>query len=105
MGLPARSVRNISTLASVLGTGAHSRHVRQFQLASLELERTRRTHEKQAALRRMRDVDARLAEIEALIRKHQAALAVPGDGGPAEQCPTASRSGDAPAERRRVLRY
>ena len=65
MVVRARGVQGIKTLASILGTGAHSneRHVHQFQLASLELERTRRARERQSALRRIKDIDERLVEI------------------------------------------
>lgn len=120
MGVRVRGVQRIRTLASVLGTGAHSneRHVHQFQLASLELERTRRAREKQAAVRRIMDIDARLVEIDERIRSHQEALGLKrdeeasqgqpaardnGEAGPGHRA--ARSNGETAPEKRRVLRY
>ncbi|MDD5309176.1 MAG: hypothetical protein PHU25_17830 [Deltaproteobacteria bacterium] len=107
MGVRARGVQSIRTLASVLGTGTHSneRHVHQFQLASLELERTRRTREKRTAFRRIMDIDARLVEIDDLIRRHQEALGLKGDEEPSQGHSRARNNGEAAPEKRRVLRY
>jgi hypothetical protein len=107
MGIQSKGVREIKSHSSVLGSGVHSneRHVHQFQLASLELERSRRNREKKAALQRIANIDARLAEIDNLVRKHQEALGVTA-GEPGDQERTAARSNtDAAPERRRVLRY
>lgn len=110
MGIPAKGTQEIKTHSSILGSGAHSneRHVHQFQLASLELERTRRGREKKAALRRIADIDARLAEIDVLIRRHQEALGVTcGAGGdaPAAERAVPQNNADTASEKRRVLRY
>jgi len=107
MGVPTRRTREIRTHASIFKSGTHSdeRHVHQFQLASLELERTRRSREKQAALRRVGDVDARLAEVEGLIRKHQEVLGLSSQGGTSREAAGAIvRAAPAP-QSRRVLRY
>ena len=100
MSVRARGAQDIRTHSAVLGGGsqANERHVHQFQLAALELERTRRTREKQAALRRVRDIDAMLAEIEVIMRRHQEAL---GFHGPEAGDPV-PEPGDT---KRRVLRY
>jgi len=100
MSARPRGSQNIRTHAVVLGSGSHSneRHVHQFQIAALELERTRRNKEKEAALRRVRDIDSMLAEIEVIMCKHQAALGVHGTE------PDAPASEPA-AAKRRVLRY
>ncbi|MBI5481156.1 MAG: hypothetical protein HY906_20025 [Deltaproteobacteria bacterium] len=106
MAIPIRRVQEVKTLSSVLGCGVHSheRHVRQFQLGALELERTRRGREKQAALRRIKDIEARLVEVDALIRKHHEELGVTSAGAPAGgQAP--ARAGEATGATRRVLRY
>ncbi|HYU32475.1 MAG TPA: hypothetical protein VEW48_09950 [Thermoanaerobaculia bacterium] len=107
MGIQQRQVREIRTHSSILKSGTHSneRHVHQFQLASLELERTRRGREKQAALRRVATIDARLAEIEELIRKHQEALGVTSQNGTDHERPRAQGSENSTPEKRRVLRY
>ena len=108
MGVRVKGFQEIKTLASILGSGCHSneRHVHQFQLASLELERTRRAREKQAAFRRIKDVDARIAEIDGLIRKHQDALNLKVGEVPSQGHPAAARNnGEAAPERRRVLHY
>jgi hypothetical protein len=108
MPIKNRGVQEIKTHSSILGSGTHSneRHVHQFQLASLELERTRRTREKQAAMRRVADIDARMAEIDSLIGRHQAALGLSNDNGPGAERTDAVRGQEKPAaEKRRVLRY
>jgi septal ring factor EnvC (AmiA/AmiB activator) len=80
VGTRTKGVSSIRTLASIRGSGAHSgeRHVHQFQIASLELERTRRTQERQSTLNRLKNLEERLAGIEALIRQHQEALGTSG---------------------------
>ena len=107
MGVRAKGVQGIRTLASILGTGAHSneRHVHQFQLASLELERTRQARVRVVALHRIRDIDARLVEIDDLIRKHHGALGLKGDDEASQGHPAANNHGGAVPEKRRVLRY
>ena len=79
--------------------------MRQFQLASLELERTRRAREKQAAARRIGDIDARLVEIDGLIRKHQDALALNRPEGPDPERVAAGPDRGPAAGKRHVLRY
>jgi hypothetical protein len=43
------------------------RYVQQFQLAVLELERARRRHERDAAARKVNEMDLRLHELQVLI--------------------------------------
>lgn len=50
------------------------RHVVQFQLGVLELERTRREQEKETARQKIAQVDRRLQQLDALIRERQAIL-------------------------------
>lgn len=71
----------IRTLASIKKSGSHSgdRHVHHFQVASLELERSRRIRENEDALRRIRTNDERLQEIEALLQSHYQALGLATD--------------------------
>lgn len=110
MGIRTKGSREIKSHSSILGSGTHSneRHVHQFQLASLELERTRRTREKKAALQRIATIDLRLEEINELIRRHQDALGVT-TGERTEPEKAAARNPGNPAEavpeKRRVLRY
>jgi hypothetical protein len=105
-----RGLQEIRTHSAVLGGSAQTneRHVLQFQLAALELERTRRNREKQAALRRVGDIDRTLSEIEKVMRQHQTALGLrdvetsaPGAG------PAVAKEGEGEAAgiRRRVLKY
>lgn len=106
MAIPAPRLQEIKTLSAVLGCGVHSneRHVHQFQLAALELEATRRSRERAAAIRRVRDLDARLAEIDARIRKHQEALGLTrADSTAGGEALAPAR--DAPSKTRRVVRY
>lgn len=79
MGVKAKGASNIRTLASVRGSGVHSgeRHVHQFQIASLELERTRRIQERDTTLRRLQSVEERIAGLDEQIRQHQEALGIP----------------------------
>lgn len=101
--MPARTrgFAHLKGLSAVRGSGVHANdpHVHQFQLALLELERTRRTHERQAALARVRELDERLAEIEALVRTHRdAASAAADSASPAERTTAAPH-------KRRTLKY
>ncbi len=103
MPVHARGVSQIKTLAAVRGSGVHSneRHVRQFQIASLELERSRRARERQAAMARIHNIDARVLEIDTLIQRHQESLGVSGGAGDKVPCETKA----AATEKRRMLRY
>ena len=106
MPVRVKGVSQTRTMAAVRGCGVHSneRHVHHFQMASLELERSRRTRERQAAVERIKTIDARLLEIDALIRKRLAALGMSGDDGRAAGGPAPEASA-APSQRRRTLRY
>ena len=106
MATPIRGAQQIRTLSSVLCSGVHSneRHVHQFQLGALELERTRRLRERRSALRRIEELDARLAHIDALMRKRQEALGVANAEAPASGEDSAP-SAEAASEPRRVVRY
>jgi hypothetical protein len=110
MSARARGAQEIRTHSAVLNSSTHSneRHVLQFQLAALELERTRRNREKQAALRRIRDIDRMLLEIEEIMSRNQELLGFRGPvaGAPGERAPAArEEEGEAAALKRRVLRY
>ena len=106
MSAHVRPTREIKTLSSVLGCGVHSdeRHVHLFQLATLELERTRRSRERATAIRRIRDIDQRLAEIEAIIGRHQAALGVARAYTPVQR-DTLEPAGEVTVPKAKVLRY
>lgn len=76
----------IRTLAAIKKSGSHSgdRHVHHFQVASLELERSRRIRENEDALRRVRTNEERLQEIEALLQDHYRALGLASDSDAGE---------------------
>lgn len=103
MGVRARGVSQIKTLAAIRGGGVHSneRHVRQFQIGSLELEKSRHARGRQAAMNRITTIDARLIEIDALIQKHQQALGVTNGASDKPMPETKAASN----EKRRTLRY
>ena len=103
MAIPARRVAQIKTLAAIRGSGAHSNepHAHHFQIASLELEKSRHIRERASALRRVAAIDARIAEIEASVQKHNQALGVT-DASRATPVPS---SKVAASEKRRTLRY
>ena len=106
MGGHARGVAQIKTLSSIRASGIHSneRHVHQFQIAALELERSRCARERQAGLNRIKTLDDRLCEIELQIRKHQAALNVTNAHDAACNTPT-PKNHAAANEKRRTIRY
>jgi len=64
MPIPLRGLRTIRTLAGKvdLVTVPHRAHL---QIACLELEKARRTTERNSAFRRVAELDARLKEIDA----------------------------------------
>jgi len=92
----------------VRGSGVHSseRHVRQFKVASLELERSRRIKERQATLRRIQEIDSRLLEIDGLLARHHQALGLVSVRGvePEARSARAEQPIDPPREGH-VLRY
>jgi len=106
MGGHARGVAQIKTLSAIRASGIHSneRHVHQFQIAALELERSRCGRERQAGLNRMKTLDDRLGEIELQIRKHQAALNATTPHDATCNRPTL-KSQAAANEKRRTIRY
>jgi septal ring factor EnvC (AmiA/AmiB activator) len=106
MGARAKGVSGIKTLASIRGSGVHSneRHVHQFQIASLELERTRRIQERQSTLNRLKSLEERLAGIDEEIRKHQAVLGQEAPS-PQERKPAAEPKAEDSERRRQLFRY
>ncbi len=93
--------KKLTTLASLTGRRVRQdvpKHVHHFQLASIELERSRRERERAGALERVAHIEERLAELEEMVRQHQRALGI-GNSGQS----TPSRG--APLDRRRTLRY
>jgi hypothetical protein len=65
----------LRTPSSVRGSALRrDRHVLQFQLGVLELERTRREQERQAARRKVEEIEIRLRQLDVQIRERQARL-------------------------------
>ena len=97
MPIKVKSVSGTRTLSVVRGSGVHSkeRHVKAFQIASLELERTRRVRELQAARKRIESLAERLHEVDEAIARYQAELRLPDGGAEGEHA-------TAPARRTRV---
>ena len=60
--------------SSVTATKRRERHIAHFELGVLELERTRREQERQAAQRKLDQVDVRLRQIERQIRERRETL-------------------------------
>lgn len=91
------------------------RHIHQFQIACLELERTRRNNELSAASSRVDGLRQRLAEIEAEIEQRQREMAPLPASRPApatSQAPQPAPGGPRPPpgaepgrDARRTLRY
>jgi hypothetical protein len=73
---PTRRSPKIKTIGQI-GTGrtrTTERHVHQFKIASLELERTRRSKDLANALARVAEISKRLGEIEAEMEQHRVAM-------------------------------
>jgi hypothetical protein len=107
MGVRAKGASAIKTLAATRNSGVHSneRHVHQFQIATLELERTRRGQEMKAALARIASLEARLAEIDGQIAQHQKALGLTIPPVPVSSASLTSEPQPGSEERRRKFRY
>lgn len=112
----------VKTAAKAMGRSkVMERHVHQFQIACLELERTRRMKELSVASQRVTDINSRLEEIEREILAHTTAMlplpehhlrVVAGGNAPAEPQPKAPRNRQTVAQepvategKRRTLRY
>lgn len=124
MTRPTRRSAKIKTIGQI-GTGrtrTTERHVHQFKIASLELERTRRSKDLASALARVAEINKRLGEIEAEMERHRVAMpplpVLPQDGtmvatsskadNTARHEPTrpnAAHGGGASSGKRRTLRY
>lgn len=118
----AATIKTVGQLAVGRAKG-DARHVHQFRIACLELERTRRLKELAAATRALEGLRARLAEIDREITRHQddmgpAPLTTPmttpppTPPAPAPEAAPRARSEAAPAPgrkpaaaKRRTLRY
>jgi len=99
MPIRVKSVSGTRTLAAVRGSGVHSkdRHVKAFQIAALELERTRKMRELESARLRMGTLIERLREVDTLIRGYQAQLGIVALAVPEETV--------APSRKRQTIRY
>jgi hypothetical protein len=99
MTVRVKSVSGTRTLAAVRGSGVHSkdRHVKAFQIAALELERTRKMRELESTRLRMNGLVERLREVDTLIKKHQADLGVVS----VEECDAPP----PPSRKRQTIRY
>jgi hypothetical protein len=103
MTVPCKSLQHIRTLSGSIGTGSHSkeRHIHHFKIGCLELERTRKATEKQAAEKHIQRIDIRLREIENEIRQRQSLLAKTGS----DEVQRGKAPGRDERSRRKVLRY
>lgn len=101
-----RGIGVIRTLAGAKRNGAQpkERHVAQFKIGCLELERSRRLKQKAVALDLVRGIDERVTGIEAEIRRLHEALGYEGSP-PADR--EGSTAGGEPetAQPRRTIRY
>lgn len=108
--MPSTATRNarLKTIAALRGgASSNERHVHQFKIACLELERTRCTRERHAHMNRIKHLERRLAELDASIGKHLEVLAVPD---PLREAPLHEALAPRPVtgaagEKRRTLRY
>jgi len=63
MSLPRKSMRDIKTLSGRVDRIANP-YMAYMQITCLEMEKVRKGREKESALKRLQDLDARLDEIE-----------------------------------------
>lgn len=63
MSLPRKSMRDIKTLSGKVDRIANP-YMAYMQITCLEMEKVRKGREKESALKRLQDLDARLDEIE-----------------------------------------
>jgi hypothetical protein len=93
-----KSISDTKTLSSIRGAGtlAKERHDRQFRIAWLEFERSRKLKERAFHLRKLKELDDRLREIEAECQKQAAAMQAESPSAPQPAAATTTR---------RVLRY
>jgi hypothetical protein len=66
MAVNARSPRSVSSIKTHSGrvSGTHETHRDYFKVGALELERSRRVKERDAANNRIANINARIAEID-----------------------------------------
>tara|TARA_B110000114_G_scaffold65426_1_gene69473 strand:- start:247 stop:543 length:297 start_codon:yes stop_codon:yes gene_type:complete len=76
---PPRSVSSIKTHSGRV-SGTHEAHRDYFQVGALELERSRRVKERDAANNRIATINARIAEIDSEKAKLLASAAAVHDG-------------------------
>jgi len=106
MAIHVRGVSRLKTISAVRSNGARAeaRHARQFQIAFLELEHSRRVRDKQTAIDRIKALDSRLVEINVQIRKLQDTLGTPHSQPTPDDKPVVE-SPPVKHEYRRTLRY
>ncbi|MCF7993207.1 MAG: hypothetical protein K9M02_22465, partial [Thiohalocapsa sp.] len=62
---PQRSLADIRTMAGKSTDASRQGYAAYFEMGALELERMRRSQEREAAQRRIDEIDRRIAEIDA----------------------------------------
>jgi hypothetical protein len=98
---PGRTLTDIRTLAGKSSDKSQRGYANYFEMGALELERLRRTQEREAAQRRINEIDRRIAEIDAEMRQLKAEVdATSGARHPAGDAAPAQRS--RPAARGRT---
>ena len=102
-----KGLQEVKTLAGTGGPGVRpkERHVLQFKIGSLELELTRRLKEKATALERIREIDARISQIDLEIRKHHENLGYGGSPTAARDAASTQDGAPGSAQTRRTIRY
>ena len=109
-GMKMRRYRDLPEIKSVAGTGGAAtrpkeRHVLQFKIGCLELERSRRMKERAGAIDRIRLVDRRILEIDSEIRKHHDDLGYAGTPPGVLNAVDFDGHSTASGQPRRMIRY
>ena len=105
-----RGLRRLPEVRSMAGAGGavarpKERHVLQFKIGCLELERSRRLKEKEVALDRIRAIDQRVGAIEAEIRTHHQNLGYAGTPLADRDATAVEAGAPGSAQPRRMIRY
>jgi hypothetical protein len=97
MSIPTRSIRSIQDIRTLEGWGDLAKQpYRAFmKITCLEMEKARRTKERESALLRVRNIDDRLREIEIEKESLMKVLGMPDSGGSGPgPAPVSARGGE-----------
>jgi hypothetical protein len=99
---PPRTLNDIKTVAGKSTEKTQRSYANYFQMGALELERWRRGQEREAAEKRVGEIDRRMAEIDAQMQSLQNEVAAVSNPRPATPRRRGQQQADARTGTRRV---